>query len=531
MSWINELISIVAPAYARDRALATLQYRAIYDRMNAYEAASPSRTHKGKRESRGANQAVFAAGKNLREQARWLDENHDLSIGILDRLEERVVGANGIVVEPQPKDKDGNILSDLAEELARRFAAWSLKPDVTGRYTRPELERLVLRTAMRDGECFGQHIVGKVPALIHPNPQGTPYSIEALEPDFVPFELNDAAKKIRQGLTVNEWGQISAYNVLKQHPAEVIGFKHVTKAVPAKSMLHLAQLKRLHQLRGVSVFHGILTRLADIKDYEESERVAARIAAALAFYIKRGNPDSYVSSGDKGGSREIPIVPGMTFDDLAPGEDVGMIESNRPNVHLAEFRNGQLKAAAAGTRTSYSSIAREYNGSYSSQRQELVEQDEANRILQQWFCAGWSRPVYRQWLAAEMLNRVDPLILPPELDMRSLYDAQYYGPTMPWIDPRKEAEGWEMMIAGNAATEAEWARARGRTPSEVKRQRKREVDYNRENGLVTANDPDPAQANPNKDNPDEKDDSGNGVRKRAGKRSDDRAKREQRDTD
>lgn len=59
----------------------------------------------------------------------------------------------------------------------------------------------------------------------------------------------------------------------------------------------------------------------------------------------------------------------MIFDDLAPGEDLGMVESNRPNVHLHEFRNGQLRAVAAGSRGSYSSIARDYNGTYSAQRQ------------------------------------------------------------------------------------------------------------------------------------------------------------------
>ncbi len=487
MGFINDAIAVISPAWAKSRAVAALQYQSL----KGYEAAKPSRTHKAKKETRGANQAVFAAGKSLREQARWLDENHDISIGILDKLEERVIGANGIVVEPQPRDKSGKILDEFAEELQRRFAAWSLKPDVTGRYTRPELERLALRTALRDGEVFGQHVVGKIPKLDHLNPQGTPYSIEALEPDFVPFELNDVSASIRQGLTLNGWGRVVGYNVLLQHPSDVLGFKHTTKVIPAKAMMHLSNVKRLHQLRGVSVFHGILTRLADIKDYEESERVAARIAAALAFYIKRGGPTEYIPDGEKKTGREIPIAPGMTFDDLAPGEDVGMIESNRPNVHMVDFRNGQLKACGAGTRTSYSSIARDYSGNYSSQRQELVEQDEPNRIMQQWFCAGWSRPVYRQWLEAEQLNRIDPLKLPRDLDPRTLFDAVYYGPTMPWIDPRKEAEGWEMMIAANVATEADWTRARGRNPSEVKRQRQREVDYNREHGMVTANDPDP----------------------------------------
>ncbi|NHV87550.1 phage portal protein, partial [Escherichia coli] len=91
----------------------------------------------------------------------------------------------------------------------------------------------------------------------------------------------------------------------------------------------------LHQLRGISLLHGVITRLADIKDYEESERVAARIAAALSFYIKRGDG----ASGDEaefsepGTARNFDIAPGMIFDELRPGEDLGMVESNRPNVH------------------------------------------------------------------------------------------------------------------------------------------------------------------------------------------------------
>ncbi|WP_163450718.1 phage portal protein, partial [Escherichia coli] len=102
----------------------------------------------------------------------------------------------------------------------------------------------------------------------------------------------------------------------------------------------------------------VITRLSDIKDYEESERVAARIAAALGFYIKRGDAQSLGDDGEfspPGGQRHYDIAPGMIYDDLRPGEDLGMVESNRPNVHLYEFRNGQMRAVAAGTRGSYSS--------------------------------------------------------------------------------------------------------------------------------------------------------------------------------
>ncbi|AVV81948.1 phage portal protein [Shewanella putrefaciens] len=517
MSIINDALAIFAPRLALQREAAAMSYR----NLKGYEAANPSRTHRAKKESRGANQAVFAAGKSLREQARWLDENHDLSIGILDRFEERVIGAQGIVVEPQPRSISGEILDELANDIQRRFATWSLRCDVTGRFSRPELERLVLRSALRDGDVFGQHVMGKVSKFGHPNEQGTQYSIEALEADFIPYESNEPSKRVRQGLEVNAWGQVVNYHVLLDHPADQVGFRYKTKAVAASNMMHLGLFKRLHQLRGVSIFHGILTRLADIKDYEESERVAARIAAALAFYIKRGDASHYVMD-DAVSSREIPIAPGMTFDDLKPGEDVGMIESNRPNVHMVEFRNGQMKAVAAGSRGSYSSIARDYKGSYSSQRQELVEQDESNRIMQQWFCAGWSRPVFRNFLKMEMLNKQDPLVLPPDIDIRTLFDAVYYGPTMPWIDPRKEAEGWEMMIAANVATEADWTRARGRNPTEVKRQRKREVEYNRENHMVTANDPSLGDPNSEKN---QDSNSGSSAKRNAAKRNADRARR------
>ncbi|MFK5131516.1 phage portal protein, partial [Glaesserella parasuis] len=139
-------------------------------------------------------------------------------------------------------------------------------------------------------------------------------------------------------------------------------------------------------------------RLADLKDYEESERVAARIAAALTMYIKKGDPALFDPDDVSKENRYFDIAPGQVVDDLKPGEDIGLINSNRPNTNLESFRNGQLRATAAGTRSSYSSIARDYNGTYSSQRQELVESFEGYAVLQDHFVASISRPIYREWL-------------------------------------------------------------------------------------------------------------------------------------
>ncbi|KDZ42322.1 phage portal protein, lambda family [Escherichia coli 3-020-07_S4_C2] len=192
-------------------------------------------------------------------------------------------------------------------------------------------------------------------------------------------------------------------------------------------------------------------------------------------------------NGSKDKERELTIQPGIIYDDLKPGEEIGMVKSDRPNPNLETFRNGQLRAVAAGSRLSFSSTARNYNGTYSAQRQELVESTDGYLILQDWFIGAVTRPMYRAWLKQAVASGV--IRLPRDLDLSSLYTAVYSGPVMPWIDPVKEAEAWKIQIRGGAATESDWVRAGGRNPDDVKRRRKAEIDENRKLDLVFDTDP------------------------------------------
>jgi lambda family phage portal protein len=160
-------------------------------------------------------------------------------------------------------------------------------------------------------------------------------------------------------------------------------------------MLHL-KFTRLHQTRGTSLLSGVLMRLSALKEYEDSELTAARIAAALGMY-KKGDGQSF-DSDSSSDDRELMIQPGMLYDELQAGEEIGMIKSDRPNPNLESFRNGQLRAVSAGSRLSFSSTSRNYNGTYSAQRQELVESTDGYLILQDWFIGSVTRPMYRAWL-------------------------------------------------------------------------------------------------------------------------------------
>ncbi|MBK5072225.1 phage portal protein [Budviciaceae bacterium CWB-B4] len=474
---IDDVIGVFSPAWKAAR----LKHRAV---IRAYEAATPTRTHRVKRESRTANQLNQSAAVSLREQARYLDCNNDIVIGVLDKLEERVIGSAGIIVEPQPKLKNGAIATKFAAEIRAKWQEWSVTPEVTGQFTRPMLERLLLRTWLRDGEVFTHLLLGTVPGL---SPvAGIPFLLEALEPDFIPLHLNDDGNKVTQGIVHDDWGRPQKYKVYKQLPSVYSTSSTDLKDVDAENMLHLKFTRRLHQVRGTSILAGVLVRLSALKEYEDSELTAARIAAALGMYIKKGDAQSYDDSSNSG-DRELDIVPGMIFDDLEPGEEIGMIKSDRPNPNLEPFRNGQLRAASAGVRVSYSSVSRNYDGTYSAQRQELVESTDGYLILQNTFIGSVTRRMYRAWL--QMAIASGQIVLPKGLDKDTLFTAVYSGPVMPWIDPVKEANAWKIQVRGGAATEGEWVRARGANPDEVKLRRKAEIDYNRDNGLIFDTDP------------------------------------------
>lgn len=480
MNLLDRAIASVAPGLAADRLRSRMMIR-------AYEAAKPSRLNRAKSEHRSANEAVLWAGKSLREQARWLDENHDLVVGLLDRLEERIVG-RGIGVEPLPVNADGEVNTEVAAQIKALWSEWSVRPDVSQTMTRPQLERMACRSWLRDGEVFAQHVSGNVQLYQFPHP--VKYAIEALEADYVPFDYERLSDGIRQGIQFNTWKQPTNYWVYKGHPNDTVALTDQLKQVPAREMIHLAHRKRLEQFRGVSILAPVLKRLADLKEYEESERVAARIAAALTMYIRKGDASLFTPpTGDdeQYGARTIPIAPGMVFDGLEPGEDVGMLESNRPSALLEGFRNAMLRAVAAGTRVSYSSMARDYNGTYSAQRQELVESEGGYSVMQAQFIDSWCRPIYRRFVASARASGALqlPRGMTPEMAMPAIYTA----PQMPWIDPKKEAEGWSTLVRNGFADQQEVVRARGRDLQELLRNREQEVSEAARRGLQFDSDP------------------------------------------
>lgn len=112
MGIFDRALGAIAPGWAVARARNKML-------LQAYDAARPSRLNKTKRESRAADTAVGVAGVSLREQARALDEDHDIVIGLLDKLEERVIGAQGFRLNRSHWGWTENCMKNLRQRFPR----------------------------------------------------------------------------------------------------------------------------------------------------------------------------------------------------------------------------------------------------------------------------------------------------------------------------------------------------------------------------------------------------------------------------
>ncbi len=461
---LDKIIGWISP----ERAVLRAQSRNV---LAYYEAGRKTVQQRQRRSSGGPNREVTRSAVFLKEQARYFDENLDIIRGSLNTLTQNVVGANGISIEPQPRKANGEIDDTVAEAISEALDEWMEHPEVTGEHDWSSCCRLLCRSWLRDGEVFSHRIRGNVKGLKHFTQ--VPFSVELIDTDQVPLNLGLASKKnVQQGIESNSWGRPVAYHLLPGNYQETLS--STTQRISSGVIDHLKMVDRIGQRRGISLFASILLRMDDIKDYEDSERIAAKIGAAMAGYIRKGSPDMYAPTVDEDGeleARGMQFRSGMIFDDLRVGEEIGTIDTSRPNAQLESFRNGQLRAAASPIYQTYSSFSKNYDGTYSSQRQELIEGYGAYAILASVMIAKIYKPTYKDWLSMAVLS--GRITLPAGMSLLQASKALYTPPQMPWIDPVKESKSWETLQKNLFASEIEIIRKRGVSPRDIINQKKR----------------------------------------------------------
>lgn len=482
----DEVVAVIDPDLGEHRRRAR-ERNAVRAR---YEGARTTKQRKPYKRDAAGDVNVRRDGAVLRSQARDLERNHDIVDGALSVMVRNIVGPNGIGIEPQPMREDGSIHAEFARELLQLHREWARTPEVTQTMDWVEAQQLACRSWLRDGEMFAQHVRGT--SRRAPHGGRVPYSVELLESDHVPLHYTSDQPLIREGIERNSWGRPVRYWVHKVHPGEDQPRDlNDLKSVPAANMIHLAMRKRISGLRGVSVLASSMTRFADIKDLEESERIAGRCAARIFNWIERdpniqGWKPPQIGDDDGEDDRDLSIYPGANLDNLLPGEKLHTESPNRPNPELVQFRIGQLRAAAAGLDISYSSLARDFDGTYSAQRQELVEQQSGYEMMTARFVAHLVDPCWREFVFAAIAAGL--IEVPGDVRIETVAQADFRGPAMPWIDPYKEAQGIRLQTRVGIKSLTQVISERGRRFEDVLAEKAKENKRARDEGVVLESD-------------------------------------------
>lgn len=481
---LEKSIATISPKWAANRAKARLQ-------IKAYEGAQIDRLHPSKRDKGSGDAVMSYSAYNMRNKARDMDRNNDLIHGALNVIEDNVVGL-GIRPEPQVRLVSGELADEVNEQLVELWKDWIRSPEVTGEWDYYSAQRIKLRTLLRDGEFLQQYLEGNVPFLEH----GTrvPFSLELLEPDFLPLILNAFDDGLVQGVKKNAWGRPVAYHLYKQHPGDIMNSTVLSssaiKIVSADKIGHVKLVDRIGQTRGVTALSSVINRMNDIKDIEDYERVAAKVAASMTGYIKKGSPDLFEQGSTT--PREMTFEPGIIYDNLQVGEDIGTIDTNRPNPNVVTFRDGQLRAAAGGIGVGYSSMSNNFEGSYSSRRQENLENHSHYGVIWHYFKERSERPVWERF--ALMAMTAGLIEAPSDVDVNSLDDVTFSRPPVMVIDPAKEANANKTDLELGITSKSAIIRSRGENPDDVRKQIASEKQKDEDAGLIDPPAPDNTQA-------------------------------------
>lgn len=423
---------------------------------------------------------LTSALPRLRARARDLAQNNDYVRRYLSMVAVNVAG-QGVSIQSQARWDDGQPDRQLNAAIEDAFSRWAQQPEITRRMDWAEVQRLTARSCALDGE-----------ALIRLSIQNRRLQLQLLDPTLLDDTYSDATKRIVMGVETDAHGAPVAYHILTAHPGDAATQRR-RERVPAENIIHLYRNDRAQQTRGVTWLHSAMKRLNDLGGYEEAAIIAARVGAAKMgfFTAPDGDLSPLADAGDPAGELYQDADPGR-FGLLPPGYDFKSFDPDYPHEQYGTFVKAQLRGIAAGLGVAYHNLAGDLEAvNFSSARAGTLEERDQWMILQDWFIAGFVRPVFAAWLDAALLageisviTQAGPRVLDSTVTDKVLAGVTLAGRRWAWVDPVKDVQANLMAIDGGLKSRREVAAEQGRDLDDVWAQIAREQAEAERLGLI-----------------------------------------------
>lgn len=445
---IEKAIAAISPRWACSRAF-------YAESLRAYEAGEVTRFNDGWIPINEDTENTDKTQRDLiKARARYLERNSDIAGAAVGGIVRNVVGTG---IKPQARTGD-EALNRRIETLWREWTA-AENCDITGQQTFEELQAMLLRRKIVDGEILIKKVVAR---------KGRhPLKLQVIKSDLLSSFMIYAPKTnnvIRSGVELDDYLRPLAYWIDRKSPDGYVEYN--PGRVPAAQVIHLWSRSQPDQIRGISDLAPIIKRLKDTQDYLDAETLTARIAACFSVFVttQTGAPNMPgrvgVNRGDPEGKRLKSIRPGMV-NYLAPGESIETANPSRGLANARDYVAIQERLAGAGLGLSYELMSRDFNtSSFSSARQGMLEDRKTFEPIQNFMAAHLCDPIYREWM--DLCVMAGSLDIPDYFEHRAAYqNVEWVTPGWSWIDPAKEVQADIAAIQNGGKTLAQWCVERG----------------------------------------------------------------------
>lgn len=236
--------------------------------------------------------------------------------------------------------------------------SWMDRADANGVHRLPTLSRLVVMSALRDGDCFASLTPGGV--------GGMDLMVRLIEADRVGNYQNgsiniddkfDNGTQVIGGVIQTSQGRPIAYRVNERN--KYGQFKNAMD-VPAANMRHVFDPDRIDAARGVTSFHNVLNTLRDLKEIVDANKANVKLNSKLALLVKTmqgaavsGSGGLDLFSSNDGTESTSTNVNRQEIGDAAvaymfPNEEMKAHKGEMPSGEVQEFMRFMIHQIAIG---------------------------------------------------------------------------------------------------------------------------------------------------------------------------------------
>ena len=289
------------------------------------------------------------------------------------------------------------------------------------------------------------------------------------------------------GIEVNSFNKPVAYHFTVY---DTFGETGRTVRIPADRVIYLNKIKRTSQVREISGFSNVLSRLRDLNQFLNAVSVKERMLACLAVFIKKVNAALGLGRNQKTdkatGAKKQKLAPGMIME-LDAGDEIQVVNPSGQASNAKDMVSILLRGVSSALGLSYEAVSRDMSQStYSSARQNLIEDRETYKEWQHYLSEHLCRKVYAWWMESCVMAK--SLDIPDYFTNPEKYtECKWIAKGMSWIDPVKEVNANRIAMETNQTTLQEVAAEQGKDWRAILEQRAKEKQLMKELGLEESN--------------------------------------------